>query len=52
VSHVRVIVSLIEKRPVTLAEILEMLSKKWRQRRMARGQSRVYFAFRSRDRGS
>ena len=35
VRYVRVIVSLIERRAVTLAEIVEMLAKKGRQRRMA-----------------
>lgn len=35
VRHVRVIVGLIERRSVSLAEIVEMLAKKGRQRRMA-----------------
>lgn len=42
VRHVRVIVSLIERRPVTLAEIVEMLSKKGRQHRMVLGQKPGY----------
>ena len=44
VRHVRVIVSLIEKRLVTLAEIVEMLAKKGRQRRMVRWRESRYGA--------
>lgn len=42
VRHVRVIVSLIERRRVGLKEILEMLSKKGRQHRLARRGRRSY----------
>ena len=52
VRHVRVIVSLIEGRPVTLAEIVEMLAKKGRQHRMAGKRRRAYGVRQIRDRGS
>jgi hypothetical protein len=42
VRYVRVIVSLIERRSVTFAEIVEMLAKKGRQRRMARERESGY----------
>lgn len=44
IRHVRVIVSLIERRPVTLAEIVEMLAKKGRQHRMDRARESGYGA--------
>ena len=44
VRHVRVIVSLIERRSVTLAEIVEMLAKKGRQRHIARERKSGYGA--------
>jgi len=40
--HVRVIVSLIEGRPVTMDEIVEMLAKKGRQHRMDRARGAGY----------
>jgi hypothetical protein len=52
VRHVRVIVSLIEGRPVTLDEIVEMLAKKGRQHRMARKRRSAYVARRIEGRGS
>ena len=42
--HVRVIVSLIERRPVTLSEIIKMLAKKGRQHRMVQGLESGYGA--------
>jgi hypothetical protein len=52
VRHVRVIVSLIEGRPVTVDEIVKMLAKKGRQHRIARSRQRTYGVRRIRDRGS
>lgn len=52
VRHVRVIVSLVERRRVGFDEILEMLAKKGRQHRMARLRRRAYGGRRMRDRGS
>ena len=51
-KHVRMIVSLIEGRPVTLDEILEMLAKKGRQHRMVRKRRSAYRVRRIRNRGS
>ena len=50
--HVRVSGSLIEGRPVTLDEIVEMLAKKGRQHRMARKRRSAYVARRIEGRGS
>lgn len=52
VRHVRVIVSLIEGRPVTLDEIVKMLAKKGRQHRMVRMRKSGYGVRRIHDRGS
>ena len=52
IRHVRVIVSLIEGRPVTLDEIVEMLAKKGRQHRMARKRRSAYVARRIEGLGS
>lgn len=52
VRHVRVILSLVERRRVGFAEIVEMLAKKGRQHRMARPRRRAYGGPRMRDRGS
>jgi hypothetical protein len=50
--HVRVIVSLIERRPVGLDEILELMAKKERQHRMARWRRGSYAGRRIEGRGS
>ncbi|MFH1574616.1 MAG: hypothetical protein ABIG68_11570 [Acidobacteriota bacterium] len=52
VRHVRVIVSLIERRRVGLAEIVEMLAKKGRQHRIAWWKRRAYGGCRIEGRGS
>lgn len=52
VRHVRVIVSLIERRPVGLDEILELLAKKGRQHRMVRRWGGAYDGRRIEGRGS
>jgi len=52
VEHVRLIVSLIERRPVGLDEILRMLRQKGRQHRIGRGQETVYGLRRIDGRGS
>ncbi|MEI6971680.1 MAG: hypothetical protein WCL44_09200 [bacterium] len=52
IRYVRVIVSLIEGRPVTLDEIVKMLAKKGRQHRMARKRRSAYVARRIEGRGS
>jgi len=52
VRHVRVIVSLIEGRPVTLDEIVEMLAKKGRQHRMVRKRRSAYRVRRIEGRGT
>ena len=51
-KHVRMIVSLIEGRPVTLDEILEMLAKKGRQHRMVRKRQPAYVTRQIEGRGS
>ena len=51
-KHVRVIVSLIERRRVEFCEIVRMLAQKGRQHRMVRKWRQVYGARRIRDRGS
>lgn len=50
--YVRVVVSLIEGRRVTLAEIAKMLAQKGRQPRMARARRRGYGVRRIHERGS
>lgn len=52
IRHVRVIVSLIEGRPVTLDEIVKMLAKKGRQHRIARKRQSAYVARRIEGLGS
>jgi hypothetical protein len=52
VHHVRLIVSLIEQRPVSLDEILRMLKQKERQHRMGRGRKTSYGLRRIDGRGS
>lgn len=52
IRHVRVIVSLIEGRPVTLDEVVEMLAKKGRQHRMVRKRRSAYVARRIEGPGS
>jgi hypothetical protein len=52
VHHVRLIVSLIERRPVSLAEILRMLKQKERQHRMGRERGASYGARRIDGKGS
>ena len=52
VHHVRLIVSLIERRPVSLDEILRMLKQKERQHRMGRGRETSYGLRRIDGRGS
>ena len=52
VHHVRLIVSLIERRPVSLDEILRMLAQKQRQHRMGRGPETSYGERRIDGRGS
>ena len=52
VRHVRVIVSLVERRRIGFDEIVEMLAKKGRQHRMVRPRRRAYGGPRMRDRGS
>jgi len=52
VHHVRVIVSLIEQRPVGLDEILRMLAQKGRQHRIGRGRETPYGLRRIGGRGS
>ena len=52
VHHVRLIVSLIERRPVSLDEILRMLKQKERQHRMGRGREPSYGLRRIHGRGS
>jgi hypothetical protein len=51
-EHVRLIVSLIERRPVAMAEIMQMLAKKERQHRMVRTPQRPYGVPRIRNQGS
>ena len=52
VRHVQVLVSLIERRPVGIEEVVAMLAKKGRQHRMARSHRGAYGSRRPRDRGS
>jgi hypothetical protein len=52
IRHVQVIVSLVEGRRVRLEEILDMLAKKGRQRRMVEARPGGYGAQRIEDRGS
>ena len=52
VQHVRLIVSLIERRPVGLDEILRLLKQKERQHRMGRARSASYGVRRIDGRGS
>jgi hypothetical protein len=52
VEHVRMVVSLIERRRVELCEIVEMLAKKGRQHRMVWRQQRAYGRRRVEGRGS
>ena len=52
VQHVRLIVSLIERRPVSLDEILRMLKQKERQHRIGRGREMAYGLRRIDGRGS
>jgi hypothetical protein len=51
-KHVRVVVSLIEGRRVSLEEVLRMLAQEGRQHRIGRFGRPVYGALRIRDRGS
>jgi hypothetical protein len=51
-KHVRMVVSLIERRRVSLEEVLRMLAQKGRQHRIGRFGRPVYGALRIRDRGS
>lgn len=51
-KHVRMVCSLIERRPVSLQEVLEMLRRNWRQHRMSRERRVDYIVRQMNARGS
>ncbi len=51
-KYVRMVCSLIERRPVSLQEVLEMLRRNWRQHRMSRERRVDYIVRQMNDRGS